>query len=335
MGTPADCSINVVQESTYGTYVAPTRALEFTDESLDWKPKRTQGQGLRASSRVPRSGRRVTTSVAGDGSLTVEACTKGLGLLLDSALGTSVVTLVSGTTYQHNFTLGDTPKSLTIQKTIPEAGGTLDPFSFLGCMVDSWTLSIDNDGIATFDFDFDIRDLDTAQTFAALSYAASTDLYHWAQAAFMVGGTLTAPTTTALATGATAATNIRSFEVSVKNNLTTDRFNGGGAGKKSKPTVGIREITGKFVAEYDATTYRAAYIADTELPFAVTLTSSATLSTGTATLQCALPAIKLDAGIPMANNGDLITVEHSFTALDNLVAAQPIYVSLRTADAAI
>ena len=67
----------------------------------------------------------------------------------------------------------------------------------------------------------------------------------------------------------------------------------------------------------------------------MTLTSTESLSAGTATLQVVLPAVKLDSGIPVSNNGDFVTVEHNFTVLDNLTAAQPLYVVLRTADTAL
>ena len=335
MATFYDASLNFATESTYGTYVAGTRALEYVDESLDFKPNKVQGKGLRASSRVARSGRRVTTTVQGEGKVTLEATTRGMGIVLSAAMGANAVTLVSGSTYQHNYTLGDTPASLSIQKGIPNTAGTVSTFSFLGCMVNSFTFSAPNDDIAKFDYDFDIRNLDTAQTFAALTYPTTPNLYHFGQSAATYSGTVTAPTTTAIATGGTAATDIRDFEVTVNNNLTDDRFNVGGAGLKSKPTVGLREITGKFTAEYAANTYRDDFIADTERAIVVTLTSTEALSSGFATLQCVLPAVKLDSGIPVANNGDLITVEHSFTVLDNLTATQAIWFVLRTADTTI
>jgi hypothetical protein len=335
MVTPYDSSINVKAEVTYGTYVAPTRAYEYTDEGFDWKPTRKQGEGLRVSSRVARSGRRVTTTVQGEGSLEVEATTKGLSTLLDAALGTSTATLVSGTTYQHNFTLGDAPASLTIQKSVPDSTATVRAHSFLGCMVSSWSLAVDNDDIVKLSFDFDIRDLDTAQTFAALTYPTTPSLYHFGQGAATYSGTVTVPTTTAIGTGGTAATDIRDFKLDVNNNLATDRFNLGAAGKKAKPTVGIRDITGSFTAEYSANGYRDDFIADTERAIVVTCTSTEALSVGFATLQVVLPAVKLDSGIPISNNGDFITVEHQFTVLDNLVAAQPIYVVLRTADSTV
>ena len=335
MATPQDCSIGLVNEGTYGTYVAPTRFYEFTDEGFGRKPNRKQGQGLRVGGRVARSGRRVTTTVQGEGNLELEAVSKGLGLLLAAATGSGTSTLVSGSTYQQNFVLGDTPNSLAIQKGIVDAGGTVRAHSFLGCMVSGWSFMAPSDDVAKFSFDFDIRDLDTAQSYAAPSYPSAPSLYNFSQAAATYAGTVTVPTATALASGGTAATDIRDFELNVNNNLATDRFNFGAAGKKAKPTVGLREISGKFTAEYAANGYRDDFIADTERAIVVTLTSSEALSVGTATLQVVLPAVKLDSGIPVSNNGDFVTVEHNFTVLDNLTAAQPLYVVLRTADTAL
>lgn len=335
MATFYDVSLNVATESTYGTYVAGTRAYEFTDESLSFEPNKVQGKGLRTSARVARSGRRVITTSQGGGNVTIEATTKGMGILLAAAMGSSTVTLVSGSTYQHNFTLGDTPASLSIQKGVPNTAGTVSTFSYLGCMVNSFTFTAPNDGIATFEFDIDARNLDTGQSFAALTYPSSPNLYHFGQAAATYSGTVTAPTTTAIATAGTAATDIREFEVTVNNNLADDRFNYGASGLKAKPTVGLREITGKFTAEYAANTYRDDFLVDTERALTVTLTSTEALSSGVATLQCVLPAVKLDSAIPVANNGDLITVEHNFTVLDNLTASQPIWFVTRTADTTI
>lgn len=338
MATPADVSVNVATESTYGTYVAGTRAYEFDDESFTFEPGRANGQGLKVSARAPLSYRSVDTTKSGSGALAVPATTKGMGILLSAALGTNSVTLVSGSTYQHLFTLGDTPSSLSIQKSVPRTtSGTIDPYSFLGCMVSQWSFDGANGDVPAFSFDFDVRNLDTAQAFAALTYPTlvAGSIYKFGDSAATYGGSVTVPTTTALGTGGTAATDFRDFKLEVNNNLAVDRFNIGGAQLKSKPTVGVREITGSFTAEYEATTYRDDFLANTSKALTVTYTSAETLSTGTATLQFVLPDIKLRSAIPVANKGDLITVEHSFEAYQTTTSAQAIYVVLRTADTAI
>lgn len=335
MATPYDCSINVAKESTYGTAVAGTTAYEFNSEGFDYEPNRVQGTGLRVNGRVARSGRRVETTKQAVGALEIDAQTKGMARLLEAAVGAGTATLVSGTTYQHNYIFADVPPSLTVQKSVPRADGTIDPYTYAGVMVNSWEFNAANDDIAKFSFDFDCRSMDTARAFDALTYPTTPSLYHFGQAAITVGGAVTVPTSTALATGGTAATDVRDFSLSVNNNLQTDRFNFGASGLKAKPTVGLREVTGKFTAEYSATTYRTAFVADTDLAITVTLTSSEALSTGTATLQIVLPIVRLESAVPVANDGNLVTVEHSFSVLDGLVAAQPLYLILRTADSTV
>src|SRR4051812_45825383 len=112
MSTTQDCALVCEQESTYRTFVTPTRALEYVDEDLDWNKNPKWGRGIKATRRMMRTARRTVPSAQGQGSATFELMSKGLGKYFDSGFGTSSVTLVGGTTYQHVFTLGDTPKSL-------------------------------------------------------------------------------------------------------------------------------------------------------------------------------------------------------------------------------
>ena len=59
------------------------------------------------------------------------------------------------------------------------------------------------------------------------------------------------------------------------------------------------------------------------------------LSAGTETLQVVVSEMKLDGKLPTSNGGELITVGLEFTVLDNLTAAQPLWIVARTADAAL
>jgi hypothetical protein len=336
MAALTDLSIGLANETTFGTYVAPTRFYEFTDEDFSFEPIRVQGEGLRVGGILPRSGRRVTTRKQAAGSFTVPCISKGMGLLWQSIFGTSASTLVSGSTYQQNHTLiaGPVNVSRTIQKGLVRADGTVDPYSFLGCTVDEWEFVLE-DELATLRTTWDARDMTTAQSYATPSYVTTPNLFHFGHAAITVGGSVTAPTTTTLASGGTAVTNVRSFKVGGNRKINKERFNFGNSGLKKQQLVGGGEITGEIVVEYDVATYRDAFIADTALPIVLTLTSEEALSTGFAQLQIVLSETKFDGAIPVANNGELITVAHPFTVLDNLTAAQPIYVCQRTADTAL
>lgn len=335
MTTPV--SLNFRAEASYGTYLAPNRALEFDTEGLDFTPNWSDGKGLRVGALTDLDYRSVETTRQGSGPVSLAAQTKGLGVLLDSAHGTSTSTLVSGTTYQQVHQFGNSPTSLCIQKGIPQTtAGTVDALSFLGCMVESWSFDGANDDVPMFEFSFDVRDIDSTQSFAALTYPTllPTSIYSFEHATAGYGGTLTPPTTTVLASGPTTATNFRDFKFEVNNNLVR-RPNIGLAGLTAKPQPGRREVTGSFTAEYEnMTSYLADFRANTSRPLLVTYTSTEALSTGTALLQFAFPAIKLRSGVPQANADETVTVEHNFKAYAT-ATAPALYTVVRTSDSAL
>jgi len=338
MAALSDVSVGVANEATPGTYATPTRWWEVLPPEFDVVKNTVQGQGMRVGTRVDRSGRRVIVSMAGSGKFGLEAVTKGMGLLFESMLGTSAVTLVSGSTYQHNFTYstGVTIPSRTIQVGAVETGGTVDAHSYLGCMVDTWDVEIGSaeNGLIVVTTNWDAMNYSTAQAYAAPSYAAAPSLFHGGQVAVTLGGVVTAPTTIALATGGTAVTNVRSFKLSGDNQAQKNRWNFLGTGRKARQLVGDLGITGELEVEYSDTVVRDAFLADTELALTVTVTSTEALSTGFAQLQFTLPAIKLDGEMPKPSGTDTPTLKVPFKVLDNLTATQPIWISTRTADTA-
>lgn len=327
-------------ESTYATPVTPARGLEYVSEQIKFMPNRVQGQGLFASSRFARSGRRVTTTKQAGGPLQFELLSKGQGLMWKYLMGVSTHTLVSGSTYQQLHTLGtssDVLTPFTLQKGLPRFDvSAIDPYTFAGCVIPSWELTIDNAGIAMINADVDARSMATATALAAPSYAASAGLLHFGQvSAATLGGTVTAPTSTALGSGGTSVANLRSLSMKVDRKPTVDGFNFAAGGLKRQPVEGTPIGTGKMTIEYTDTVVRDAFIADTELAFSVTLTTETALSTGFEQFQLVLPAIKFDSDTPVTNGGQPILIDAEFTILDNRVAAAPIYVVQRTSDTAL
>lgn len=335
MAALSDASIGIGTESTYGTAVSPTRWYEHISESLGYDKGVQQGQGLRVGSKVARSTRRVVTTTQAKGSFEVELTTKGMGLLLAGCLGTGSSTVATGSAYQQVFTLADTPTPWTLQKGVVTDAGTVYAHTYSGVLVDKWELSAGNGEIVKLKADVDCQALTTSTTYSAPSYTATPSLYHFAQGAVTLGGTVTAPTTTVSATGGTAVANVREFTLTGDNALNADRFNFGGGGKKTRPLPGLRKLSGKLVIEYTDNTVRDAFIADTELALSLTFTSTEAITGGTAIAQVVLAGIKLNGDIPQANGTDLVTLDVGFDVLDNLTAAQPIWIVMRTADAAL
>ena len=327
MTTPQDCSVGLGVESVYGTAVARTRWFEFLDESFSFVKNVKQGVGLRVGSRVARSGRRVVASAEGSGDLTIEAVTKGLGLLWQLGLGSGTSTLVSAGLYQQVFTLGDAMPSATIQKGIPRADGTVDAYTFTGCMVESLTIDCPNADNVKVKTSWNAKDMTTATAYTAPSYATGPSVFTFAHGA-VYSGALTAPTATALGSAATPVASIRSGSITIKHNLKTDRYNCGGGGRKEKPFAGIREISGSLVAEYADAAFRDAIVNDTSMTLVKTFTAGADV------LQIVIPDVRFDGDIVKAST-DLAMQDIKWTGLDGLTAAQPIWIVCRTADTAL
>lgn len=333
-----DMSAGFKKESTYGTAVTVDRWPEFTDDSDGFDTdgfERVQGKGMRVGSRVARSGRRVTTKRAAAGSFGYELFSKGQGTLWELVFGSGASALVGVTTYQQLFTLADTQPSATWQQGIVDSTGTVNPFTFPGTVVTKCEFSCD-DGIAMAKVDLDARDIATATAYAAPTMPTTGNLFNFAGSAVTIGGTVTAPTSTALASGGTAVTNVLSWSCEIDRALAVDRFAHGNAGLKSKPLVtGGQAVTGKLGLEYVDNTVRDAILNDTAVPLTFTLTGGA-LSTGNETWQLVIPEAKLEAkGLPKQGGGDLPKLDVTWTALDNLVAAQPIWLVCRTSDSAL
>lgn len=334
MANLQDCSINIKPETVYKTAVTPDRAYEFTDESLKWVPNIVQGQGLRVGSYMPRSGRRVVPTGDGEGDVTFEVMSKAFGYLWNACVGNGVSTLVGGSTFQQNYTWAKIPASLTIQKSSIRADGTVDPFTFKGCMVTQFVITFANSGLVTLQVSFDIGDYDTSTGFASLTYATTPNLFHFSSLAF-ASGTFTAPTTIIMPSAATPLTNVRSLTITGNRNPVDDRFNAVATGRKDQPIGTQFDVTGSMDVEYTSVTQRDAFLNQTAQSLVATVTAGA-LSTGLETLCVAIPEMKIDdGGVPEANGTGLIVMTETFTALDNLSAAQGFYLSTRTADTTV
>lgn len=335
MAALSDVSVGWLKESTYNTPVTPSKWVEFTDESLDYTRTTKQGSGLRVgASGIPLASRRISPTKAGSGSIQFEMQSKGMGTLLEAAMGSGTSTLVSGTTYQQNFVFGSLAVPLTIQKGLVDASGTVHPYTFAGCTCTGFEISVPHTDFAMLKTDWDICSLNTATAYTAPTYPASPTVYHWGMAAVTIGGSVTYPTTNALASGGTAVTNVRDFSLSVGHNLAADRYLMSAGGLKARPTPGQRSMSGSITVDYVDDVLRDALVADTALPIVVTLTSAEALSTGTATLQIVLSHCRLDGELPKSNKGAQITTSFKFMALSDGTNA-PLTIVLRTADTAL
>lgn len=336
MATQQDCSVGFGKESTFGTAVTPTRWPEFVSETLDYTKNAVNSSALKVGSRVARSSKRVVPTAYGAGDVAFEVQSKGMGLIFEALFGSSTSTNVSGSTYQQVHTLStanSAPTSLTIQKGLPAADGTVYPYTFTGCQATGFTISCGTGEIVQLSTSWDAKDVTTVPSYTSPSYAASSNLYHFGGGT-IYAGTYTAPTTTALASAADAVAGVKSFSASVNLNPDVERWTLDGTGRKSKPVQGVPEIALTAEIEFLDSTYSAAILADTRLTFLANFTTGTALSLGTETFQLAIPCTVPENALPQSNGGSLIVQSLNFTGLDNETNS-PIQAVFRTSDTAL
>lgn len=341
MTTQQDSSIGVGKESTFGTLVTPDHFYEFLTETFNWVPTFTMNNGQRVGRILQRVDRRVLTKEESTGDLDIEGFTKGLGFLFQAALGTATSTLVSGSAYQQLITptTSDYLNSYTIQKGIPPLGGAAaSPQTYAGMVCTGFTMTIGNAAIPTFKFPWAGKSMDTSTALTAPSYISNNQVWSFKDGSIQIGGAVTVPTATTLATGGTVVADI--IDASLVWNNATDGggFNLGGNGQRArKPATGDRVAAGSLTAEFDSTVLLAAWRAQTPLSLVLNFTSTvAPISGGIfPQLQITCPAILLNGEMPRANSGKVIIQTIPFDVMDNGVAGSSLYVAIVTAETAI
>jgi hypothetical protein len=340
MAGPLDAQVMIAAESVYGTGVTPTRSYEWdlsgSEHSFD--PKVIIGTGMQVGDGgFARADRSVSVIGQGSGKMALDYQTKGMGVLVNGPYNNSTVTLVSGTTYQHNFTSALTAsllQSFTAQYGIirSDAAGTVDAYTYLGTTFTKHSIKCAAGEIVSTEFEWDAKAQTVATALATPAYPAGLlDPYHFGEIVCTVGGSLTVPTTTALAVTGTVVNDVKSFEYALDNQADTERWV---FGSRNQPRVGARAATLKLSTEYNATTYDAAQIAHTTLPVTITATSTQALSTGFATVQLVFPACKIKSSNRPSPQAGTPTVDYEFD-IRKPASGAAIYIVHRTSDAAL
>ncbi len=217
-------------ESTYGTFVAPTKFARIKPEvPITPANKRVQGEGLAAGAYGPYAGHYVETTKGGSAQVSMDLHNKGLGLLLQSLMGGTITPVQQGATaaYLATFPLADPAgKSLTVQAGSPYVGGTVLPQTMRGSRVTSATFSCTAQGVASAQFSLDYREHSTTDSLATASYSATT-VFHGGQLAVKKG----------TYASETALTRVSAADVTITRGLDTEGFYAGQAGLKTDPLL--------------------------------------------------------------------------------------------------
>lgn len=180
MSTYLDSQVGYATEGTLGTYQAPTRTLEHVKESLKLNIERLESAGMKAGRRGG-SGRWVAGRQWVDGTLSHELSAANIGALLKNHFG--AVNTTGANPYAHAFSYGVSSETgLTIQAGRTDLGGTVRPFSYLGCHITKLKISSEIGKIATIDMDVYGQHETTSETLAAAAYPSA-----WSPFSFVHG----------------------------------------------------------------------------------------------------------------------------------------------------
>jgi hypothetical protein len=252
-------------ESTYGTFVAPTRFLELTSSAVKYERERIESNGIRAGRRVLHRWAQGVQRAAGD--VEFEMAPQGFALLWAHIIGGTDV--ITGTNpYTHTMSPGDLAgKSLSLQIGKPDLGGVVRVFSYLGCKVTAATVAASVNEFAMMTVSFYGNHLDTAQTLGTASYPANLAPFDFTKGSVSLGG---------------SGFDVKEFTLSIDNGLAIDRhFIRSTTPERSKEPLESdrRAITGSMTADFTDLTALNRFINGTEASLVLTFNAGASAQT--------------------------------------------------------
>lgn len=301
--------VAVAEETVYGTRVAESRAFEIdpSGESLDKVKNTVQGGGLAGGQYGRLGSRRTVTSTAGTGSLPLEVTNKGFGIWLKHLMGDSLTPVQQAATaaYLQTHALGDNVgKSLSVQKGIPDAGGVVRPYDFLGLKLLSgeFACALDQNLMATFETD--AQAVSEASGLVTASYVAGVAPFPFLTMGLKLG-----------TFGSEAAvTGVRGVTVKIDRPQAIDRFYAGAGGIKAEPLVNDwPTVTGTIDTDFvDKTIFADRYAADGSTSMVLEFIGPLIASTYFQTFRIRVPMIFLNSGTPNVEGTDVVKASYDF-----------------------
>jgi hypothetical protein len=303
--------IGYATETTYGTYKAPTRFVEFESEGLTREPNYIEVKGLRAGRLAQSQNLHLGTTRTSGGDVTMQFLDQGMGAILNMLHGETVTPtkIVAGDeeAYKQLHKVGlSSPwgKSMTWQVGRPGTGGTVHPFSYLGCKVTSASMAVESGGYTSLTVTLDGQDETTGQALASPTYSSTARPFTFQEMSVKAGE-------------ATLA-NVRSITLTVNVPMNTERYHLGNSGVKDQPIANdyvdvMAEATLEFVNLADHTRFV------NEESVALVLTAEgADIEEGQPFEAIfKLPAAKQVSSGPVVNGPDVITTDVSFKGLQS------------------
>jgi len=311
--------LGIAEESTYGTPVTVTRFYEYLSEGLALEIERIESQALRSGTRIQRSDRWSSGQKSVGGDVEMELANKSFGLLFKHMLGavTSAQPDAGGnpTVWEHTFSPGDLPTSLTVQVGRTDVGGTTRPFTYHGCRVASWKIEAAVGEIAKVSATLLGEDEDTVTALAPASYPSATALMTFVNGSLSLAG---------------GAHDVKAFSLEADNGLADDRYFLGSQLRKQPLEADMREYTGELGTEFQDLTAYNRFVTGTEAAL-VLLFEGATISGAFKFATQITANVRFDGETPTVGGAEIIEQPLQFKCLGN-TSGTALTILYRTTD---
>jgi hypothetical protein len=310
-----NATMQIGAQANWSTIVAPTLAVEFTSESLQYLPGYMESDaltGARTTDRMDISGIKV------EGGFDIIVNPDNIGMLLSALLGSEAApTAISGSAvYDHVFT----PISANIASSLPKLTVTLGRIvgikGYVGCKLDSMSLSAQTQDYLRASFN--VRGYDeVTDTLETLSPSSKRPFQ-------FVDGNLTID--------AANYSDVTSFTFDYSNGLENDLFTLNGSTKMQEIEPQKREITFSLETLYSTATdatRTAKFVAGAKAALVLTFVSTQAILGGHFyTLTVTAPNCYITEAHPNVGGPDRIRMNMTLKAVET-GGASPVTVTLR------
>lgn len=307
MASILDTFCGVAEESTYGTAITSGfRGYEAQSDTFQREVEYIESVGFRQALQTIRSDRHDTISIGASGSIETDVLTKGHGLLLKHMLGGSSGPTQQGGTaaYLQTFeTSDDGPgTSYTVQLPRVDSAGSLQSFTYEGCIATGFSIDIAVDEALKLTCDFDSENEQSTTSSSSPTYPTDADVFVFTDATIEVAGS--------------AINTFTSFNLTGDLGMNTDRRFLKGAATKLQPVrSAVPSYTGSLEGEFSNAQYesfRDGTIFQLEL---IVQKSTAIAGSYYPKFHVTMPKCKFTGSTPVASTDDLTRLSLPFTVL--------------------
>lgn len=292
--------VAIKNETTPGTYAAPTSGVFFTKEGFKRNNAYIKRATIQSGVIAQKDNQHSQTTHDASGSLEGDVMGNGFGSILN-LLSPGVITptiVVAATVFKYTFPIGlgsPNGKALSVQVGRPDVSGTVRPFAYIGGKVAVLKLTMEKGGVLSFSADMDFIDEDTTKALAVPVY---DDL----------AGTLPFTGGSVEFDDVVLTDCIQSATATITIPMATDRYCiGNGATKKEQVGNGLITVDVDAVMEFSNLTQHAAFQAATRRKFELNCAGKLIDGTNRQSLNLTLAkTVTTDSG-PTIEGPDILT----------------------------